>query len=92
MTTSRGTDCEIARFESSVLNFGAEAYQANLRSEDKEELSVSFTKAWNREFCEQASIFVLARACVCLRRNQELTDLLLASDRSLSPLKPPPSS
>ena len=33
-----------------MLKFGSTAYQYNLKS--KEELSVSFTRAWDEEYCE----------------------------------------
>lgn len=42
-----------------MLKFGLTAYQHNLRSEKKEELSVSFTRAWDEEYCESPLLLAL---------------------------------
>jgi hypothetical protein len=37
-----------------ILNFGLKAYQMNLASSTKEELSVSFTRVWDQEYCKSS--------------------------------------
>ncbi|GAA6019616.1 hypothetical protein JCM11491_002826 [Sporobolomyces phaffii] len=52
-----------------VLSFGTRAFEMNLESTDREELSVSFTRAWDQEYYKYFNVFVrplfkiLMKAC-----------------------------